>query len=345
MYLSTELVSKKGYPITVLTTGFSKKDIFRSVKSRASDFEQLILMGYPPFIKDIIDEGEAEGINWKKLNVKFVFAAEGFSPVWRQFLYDQIGAKGYLTSSVNIYGTADAGILAHETPFTLAVRKVSTSDEKLHQALFADRRIPTLAQYDPRLRYFEVSENRDLLFTANAGLPLVRYSIGDYGGLADPDAIEETCKKFGHSALDLLRREKVSNLKWNLPAVFVFGRKDFTATLYGANIYPESIREALLDRAISDKVSGKFTMFTKNDRYLDQFLSINVELKIGINPNKHLISQIQKIVIEYLRRMNSEYSKIHDEMNHRAFPEIVLFKHNEGEYFQSGTKHRWTRRN
>ncbi len=344
MYLSTELVSKKDYPLTVLTTGFSKKDIFRSVKSRASDFKQLILMGYPPFIKDIIDEGEAEGINWKKLNVKFVFAAEGFSPVWRKYLYDRVGAKNYLTSSINIYGSADAGILAHETPFTLAVRKVATLNEKLHQALFSDSRMPTLAQYDPRSRYFEVTADHDLLFTANAGLPLIRYSIGDYGGLAKPDVLEATCKKFGHSALALLKEEKVSNLAWNLPCVYIFGRKDFTATLYGANIYPESIREALLDRAISDKVSGKFTMFTKNDKYLDQFLSINVELQVGINPNKHLISQIQKIVIEYLRRMNSEYSKIYDEMNHRAFPEIVLFRNSEGQYFQPGTKHRWTKR-
>lgn len=345
MYLSTELVSKKGYPITVLTTGFSKKDIFRSVKHRAGDFKQLILMGYPPFIKDIIDEGEAEGINWKKLDVKFVFAAEGFSPVWRKYLYDQVGAREYLTSSVNIYGSADAGILAHETPFTLAVRKVASRSEKLHEALFGESRIPTLAQYDPRLRYFEVTPNQDLLFTANAGLPLVRYSIGDYGGLADPDELEATCKKFGHSAQALLKEEKVADQKWSLPAVFVFGRKDFTATLYGANIYPESVREALIDRAISDKVTGKFTMFTKNDKYLDQYLSINVELQIDINPNKHLIAQIQKIVIEYLRKMNGEYSQIYDEMNHRAHPEIVLFRHEEGEYFQLGTKHRWTKRN
>ena len=343
MYLSSELVSKKGYPITTITPGFSKKEIFRSVKHRGADFEQVILMGYPPFIKDILDEGEAEGVDWKSLKVKFVFAAEGFSEVWRSYMYEKVGSKNYLSDSVNIYGSADAGILAHETPLTTAVRLLASKNEKLQQALFAESRMPTLVQYDPRLRYFEAAAGGDLIFTANAGLPLVRYSIGDYGGLYEVDELTKICSSFRLPVDDVLGKYGLRNSAWNLPCVYVFGRKDFTATLYGANIYPESIREALLDSAIKSKVTGKFTMFTKNDRYLDQFLSVNVELQKGINPNKQLISQVEKVIVGYLRRLNSEYSKIYDEMNHRAHPEVVLFRHNEGEYFQPGTKHRWTK--
>lgn len=345
MYLSCELVSKKGYPLTMMTAGFSKRDILRSLKLRGPDFSQVVLMGYPPLIKDILDEGQEEGVDWKKFSVKYVFAAEGFSEKWRAYVYEKGGGQNYLHDSVNIYGSADAGILAFETPFTLAVRLLLSRNEKLHQALFSESRVPTLAQYDPRLRYFEAQEGGDLIFTANAGLPLIRYGIGDYGGIYEADKLKEICAENGVSVEKVLSEHRSLAYDWSLPSVYVFGRKDFTATLYGANIYPESVREALLDSSIKDKVTGKFTMFTKNDRYLDQFLSINVELKSGISPNKSLSHQVQKAVIGHLRRLNSEYSKIYDEMNHRAYPEIVLFRHGEGEYFQPGTKHRWTRQN
>lgn len=344
MYLSSELVSKKGYPITILTPGFSKKDILKSIKGRAGDFRELILMGYPPFIKDILDEGEAEGIKWRDYKVKFVFAAESFSEAWRKYVYDKVGAPNYLTGSVNIYGSADAGILAHETPLTIAVRTIAAKDPKFHLDFFGESRFPTLAQYDPRLRYFESLPSQGLIFTASSLLPLVRYAIGDYGGLKTVDEIEESCQSHGHSLNAVLREHHSLHLKWTLPSVYVFGRKDFTATLYGANIYPESVREALIDPVVKEKVTGKFTMFTKSDKYLDQFLSINVELKQGINPSKSLISQVQRVVIDYLRKLNSEYSQIYDEMNHRAHPEIVLYHHEEGEYFQPGSKHRWTKK-
>jgi phenylacetate-CoA ligase len=53
-------VASKGYPITVITPGNQKAEIFRVVQALAPEFDQTVLLGYPPFLKDVIDSGIAE---------------------------------------------------------------------------------------------------------------------------------------------------------------------------------------------------------------------------------------------------------------------------------------------
>ena len=60
-------LARKGYPLMVATPGNNKAEIFRVVRELAPHFEQTVLLGYPPFIKDVIDAGAAEGINWAEL--------------------------------------------------------------------------------------------------------------------------------------------------------------------------------------------------------------------------------------------------------------------------------------
>lgn len=78
-------VASKGYPITVITPGNQKAEIFRVVQALAPEFDQTVLLGYPPFLKDVIDSGIAEGIPWQNYNIKWVSAGEVFSEAWRSF--------------------------------------------------------------------------------------------------------------------------------------------------------------------------------------------------------------------------------------------------------------------
>ena len=45
----------------------------------APQYDQIILCGYPPFMKDVVDEAKDNGVNWKDFNIKMIFAAEAFS--------------------------------------------------------------------------------------------------------------------------------------------------------------------------------------------------------------------------------------------------------------------------
>src|SRR5438045_2795417 len=43
-------LSSKGYPITVITPGNNKEEIYRVVTELGASFEQVVLLGYPPFL-------------------------------------------------------------------------------------------------------------------------------------------------------------------------------------------------------------------------------------------------------------------------------------------------------
>jgi phenylacetate-CoA ligase len=62
-------LASKGYPITVITPGNNKEEIFRVVQELGTNFEQVVLLGYPPFLKDVIDSGIARGIEWQRYQI------------------------------------------------------------------------------------------------------------------------------------------------------------------------------------------------------------------------------------------------------------------------------------
>lgn len=68
MMMATQVVAQQGYPITVATPGMNKTEILKLVKFGQQHYQQLILVGLPPFVKDIIDTGLAEGIDWQKFH-------------------------------------------------------------------------------------------------------------------------------------------------------------------------------------------------------------------------------------------------------------------------------------
>src|SRR4051794_33154844 len=109
-------LASKGYPITVITPGNNKEEIYRVVQELGPAFEQVVLLGYPPFLKDIVDGGIARGIAWQRYQIKLVMAGEVFSEEWRTLVGERIGSHQPCYDSAALYGTADAGVLANETP-------------------------------------------------------------------------------------------------------------------------------------------------------------------------------------------------------------------------------------
>ncbi|MBI2591305.1 MAG: phenylacetate--CoA ligase family protein, partial [Candidatus Brennerbacteria bacterium] len=150
-YKAFEIASRRGqYPVSIITPGINKKEIFRVLKRLAPQYNQIILVGYPPFLKDIIDEAAAEKINMKKLNIRLLFAAEPFTEKFRNYIAKTAGIKNHCLDTLNIYGTADIGAMAWETPASILIRRVATNRKKLFNELFSSAsKTPTLAQYNP----------------------------------------------------------------------------------------------------------------------------------------------------------------------------------------------------
>ncbi|HEY2519288.1 MAG TPA: phenylacetate--CoA ligase family protein [Streptosporangiaceae bacterium] len=316
-------LAAKGFPITTVAPGNNKAEILRVIPELAPHFEQVVLLGYPPFVKDVIDSGTG----WPAHRIKMVFAGEVFSEEWRDLVASRAGVADPVSDMVSLYGTADAGVLGNETPKSVSIRRFLAGRPDLARELFGESRLPTLVQYDPASRFFEAHEGT-LLFSGDNGVPLIRYHIADEGGLVPPEDMARFCARNGFTPAQ----------GPELPFVFVFGRSLFTVSFFGANIYPENVTVGLEQPGISDWVTGKFVLETYEDADRDRQLRITVELAPGRNGDAGLLAAA---IRDQLQRLNSEFA--HYVPAERQLPEVVLRPAGEPEYFPAGVKHRYTR--
>lgn len=320
-------LAAKGCPITVVAPGNNKAEILRVLPELAPHFDQVVLLGYPPFVKDVVDTGLAEGVDWPAYAIKLVLAGEVFSEQWRELVARRAGIADPVRDVASLYGTADAGVLGTETPVSAGIRRFFAGRPDLAREVFGDARLPTLVQYDPASRFFEVHENT-LVFTADGGIPLIRYHIADDGGILPHAELLAYCARHGFTPPP----------GPDLPFVYVFGRSLFTVSFFGANVYPENVTVGLERPGISDTVTGKFVIESVEDADRDRRLRITVETAPGATADA---GRIAAAVRAELVRLNSEFA--HYVPAERQLPDVVLRPAGDPEYFPAGVKHRYTR--
>ncbi len=330
-------LASKGYPITVVTPGNNQAEIFRVVKELGDMYEQVVLLGYPPFLKDAIDNGLRQGMEWQKYSIKLVMAGEVFSEEWRTLVAERVGAKNVCYDLASLYGTADAGVLGNETPLSICIRRFLANYPNAGLELFGESRLPTLVQYDPLNRFFETIDGT-LFFSGDNGIPLLRYHIADTGGIITYEAMQEFLAKWGFNPLTQLHSKR----HHQLPFVYVFGRSNFTVSYFGANIYPENVTVGLEQGEIKEWVTGKFVLQALEDADKNRFLSIVVELAPGVKACSEKKNAIALSITSQLLRLNSEFAN-YVPVSYQT-PQIILKLTGDPEYFPLGVKHRYTRK-
>lgn len=342
-YKAFEIVSQRGdYKLSIITPGINKSEIFNALRNLSPHFSNTILVGYPPFIKDVVDEASNHKINLKKLNIRLIFAAESFNEKFREYLVKKAGIKNLFLDTMNIYGSADIGAMASETHLSIFISRMALKNRTLFNELFSEAsKVPTLAQFNPLFINFEVV-NKDIVLTGNNTVPLVRYAIGDCGGVFN---LDEACSIFKKHGANLLNEFRKLNIRqenfFKLPFVYVYERKDFAIKLYGATVYPEHIREALLHSSINRNLTGKFTLVRKYDKKHDQYMEINCELQKDKTSSNILKKKIKKAVVKNLLEKNAEYHNNFKSIPKKVEPKIILWPHEHPLYFKPGTKQKW----
>jgi len=333
-------LASKGYPLTVVTPGNQKAEIFRVLRALGPMFEQTVLLGYPPFLKDVIDAGLAEGVPWQSYALKLVLAGEVFSEEWRELVAERAGMRNPSCDFASLYGTADGGVLGNETPLSVGIRRFLAQRSDAAQALFGEARLPTLVQYDPWERYFEERE-RTLVFSSDGGVPHLRYHISDTGGLLAYDTLLDRLRDFGFDAEQAARNSGAKHLH-RLPFVYVFGRSHFAVSFYGANIFPDTVSIGLEQPETRAYVTGKFVLEIKEDEQRNRRLAIAVELAAFAAPPPMLGDQVAEAILDVLLRLNSEFANYVPA--ERRLPLVSLWPAGHPEYFPIGVKHRYARK-
>jgi phenylacetate-CoA ligase len=330
-------LAQKGYPLTLVTPGNNPVEILRVVTELGPHFQRVVLAGYPPFLKDVVDHGIAQGSSWKPFNVKLILAGEVFSEEWRSLVCERLGADDPGTATASLYGTADAGVLGNETPLSIAIRRFFATRPDAARTVFGESRLPTLVQYDPCSRFFETHEGT-LVVSGDNGVPLVRYHIADKGGVFGFEELLERVRQSGGEPLAGLDPQQIAPL----PFVYLFGRADFTVSYFGANVYPENVSVGLEQEEVRAWVSGKFVLQVIENAQRDKELHVTVELAPGVEASSLKSDVIGTSIRRQLRRLNSEFANYVPA--ERQVLHVALRPSGDPEYFPVGVKHRYTRK-
>ena len=210
------------------------------------------ICGYPPFLKHLVDVGEREGFEWHRYELHGLVGGEGMAEELRDYLLRTF------RSVYSGYGATDLEVgMAAETPVSVALRRIARARPEIRQALFGSRsRLPMVFQYNPLIHWLEVNGDSEIVATVNRLdllAPRIRYNVHDEGGLAPYRRVRRVLRQHGHD-LDRLGEASESfgpdgALPWThpipLPFVWIFGRRDATISVMGANVYPEDV-EALV---------------------------------------------------------------------------------------------------
>ncbi|MDP3093305.1 MAG: hypothetical protein Q8N16_00910 [bacterium] len=345
-YQAFHLLQERGYNVSLITPGINKEEIFKSLKDLGRSYKNIILVGYPPLIKDIIDEAPSRGIDWRKFRVRLLFAAEVFTEDFREYVSRAVNMRNSFIDTMNIYGTADLGAMAFETPLAILIRRLCAKNQKLFEAIFKKiQKTPTLGQYIPSFISFD-AEGDDLLVSGNNTMPLIRYALGDHGGVY---SFRELTKKLSELGVDLKKEAKKAGIEkfWHeLPFVYVYERADFSTNLYGLQVYPEPIREALLKKPLSAYLTGKFTLETRFNSKQNQYLLIHLEMRKSRNDivPRAIKQATLSVIVEQLQLKNSEYRELHKFLGKRALPRLQFWPAEDPKYFKLGIKQRWVKK-
>ncbi len=326
--------------LNVITPGIEKDDAISAILGLKQYYDQIIIAGYPPFVKDIIDYGNSKGIDWSDINTKFSFAGEAISEEWRDNLLQLCGNKISPLETVNIYGTADMGVVGFETPLSIFMRRRISVEKAKYKHILVDNQLPTLVQYDLTQKYIEVS-NSNLIITANYGVPLIRYDIKDQGGKI---SLNDLCSELQlvESSFPLLNNKSILENLAPSDLIYIRRRKDLSISFYSLLVYPEHIKSALVDERLKGATSGKFFMKTTNDDNHNQVLEVHLELSPGTEESAAVSSLIKETTISTLIEMNSEYRKLYNSIGKQAAsPKIYLYEFGTSEMFKIKNKQKW----
>lgn len=309
----------------------------RVIIDLAPSFDQVVIYGYPPFIKDLSDVLPPRVFT--KTEFKAVSYGELFPESWRNYVAKKFHVKDIPKSIVSLLGSSEGGMIGGEGPNAVLIRQEAAKNQQLSQALFNEDRAPTIVQFNPMGKFIEIVDG-EIIMTFCAGLPLLRYNTKDMGGILMPKEIEESFDKvLGLSYLGMLKKRSISNNQ--MPFLYIFGRTDNTATIYGVNIFPELIKEAVGSKKVCRFLSGKFLMKTEYGQSGDQYLSLALELKPSMSENaehrKLASEEINRLLVE----MSGEFRKLNQSLGDKVFPKLSLHKFGDPKYFATKNKHKY----
>ena len=298
---------------------------------------RFLVCGYPPFLKNLMDVARERGFRLDEYDLAAAVGGEGMSE----------GLRDYLSSAFapvySGYGATDIELgLAGETPLTVAVRRAAWVDAGVRRALFGDdARLPMLFQYNPLSHHVTVTEDGELIFTVTRSgvlCPRIAYNVHDEGGVATYGGMRH---RLAASGLDIDEMVPAGARAPQLPFLWVYGRKDSTISVMGANIYPEDIEQALYRRPELAGATSSFCLGLEEQLAGTVRPCLSFEVRDPITPDR--VDRFTRAIVEELTSINADFRAAMEEHRDGALPVVRLHAAGEGPFRRDRDRIKQTR--
>ena len=248
--------------------------------------------------------------------------------IWRAFIVD-------LLDQINLPETCRR--------HSAAIRRLCRERSDVREKLFgSDSRLPMIFQYNPLMHYIEANDNRELLFTISRGTllsPRIRYNVHDEGGVA---RFDDLARKLAEVGIDMetLRKEAGSG-KLRLPFLWIYGRRDYTISVMGANIYPEDLEQCLYAEPELAKITHSFCLSLAEGA--DSSVRPRFVFEVDAEPSEELQATYRETMLHRLVELNADFREAWKEYPDTLVPEIQLYRLGEGPFAGDKAKIKQTR--
>ncbi|MBI4981034.1 hypothetical protein HZC30_05770 [Candidatus Woesearchaeota archaeon] len=314
----------------VKNTATDPKDIVDTLKMFGKAHHYL-LSGYPPFIKNLLDEQEKE-INWKDYHIDIITGGEGVPLEWVYYVKKKLKPGAKIVSS---YGASDIDIgVGFETPLCFFIRELASKNEKLCLELFGRDELPMVFQYNPLMHYIQPIMNKEgkpefemTLLDDSTVLPKVKYNLHDEGKKFRFNEMMQILEKYEPRFMDKLIKAEHNSLDiLNLPFLCIFGRSDGTLSFDGANVFPDQIEGGILKDKELARIINRFKFEKKYDKKHTAEFHILVELKKGGIANPNIKTKLSRSILEHLQEVNPDFRESYSK-NKTLAPKISLYRY------------------
>lgn len=296
--------------------------ILDSIRALGPDYHYVV-SGYPPFLRELLYVGETRGLDWHKYRVDLLHGGEGYTTGWLNAVRARLGEDSIILSS---YGSSDLDVgVGIETPLVLELRKFLENSPPARMELLGTDQMPCfLGQYNPTDFYLEerINPGGQPTLVATVGNPLccspkVRYDTGDLGRLLPFETVR--------TYLEHRMEGPLPRPLQRLPFLFLWGRRDGTISLDGANIYPAQVEEALLQHEALAPLVRSFRL--RRAEREDGTTSFEVDIETfeqGRSNTEQLRRLAADAVRAHLRQVNADYRESYENNPAALEPRVRL---------------------
>lgn len=295
------------------------------------------IAGYPPFLKAILDAMLARGFPLADYELHGLVGGEAISEELRRYLLR------HFRTCYSGYGASDLEVgIGVETPEALKIRQFLHADKSARKQLLSDEpRLPMVFQYNPARHYLETSADGDLVATLTYSKilsPRIRYNIGDEAKLFSRAELMRRLSQLGYDT------KAVPKPPLPMPYLFLYGRRDQTISIMGANIYPADVESALYAQPeLAPGFSSFMLSVAEDGSWVHPRVSIEWRsTEVPSLPTGELARRVE----ERLGEINSDFRNARNESPHNARLELAIFPAGAGPFAgqERSIKHRYISR-